>query len=122
VQDCGAPLYGDFNGSDPREVDKLGRERQATGYEDEVQDDHGIKMVLTSQEQSDSSDPIGLGSQRSSAAQSAPAPHTNTNVSHSFLRDIFVAPTVFRESVYKCDLQGPGSDLGIGCVRRHPRG
>ena len=87
VQDCGATLYGDFNCSDLREVDKLGRELQATGYEDEVQDDHGIKMVLTSQEQSDSSDPIGLGSQRSSAAQSAPAPHTNTNVSHSFLRD-----------------------------------
>ena len=62
MQDCGATLYGDFNCSDLREVDKLGRELQATGYEDEVQDDHGIKMVPTSQEQSDTSDPIGLGS------------------------------------------------------------
>jgi hypothetical protein len=97
VQDCGAPLYGDFNGSDLREVDKLGIELQATGYEVEVQDGQGIKMVPTSQEQSDTSNPIGLGPQRPIPAQSAPAPHTNTNVSQLFLLDIFVAPTVFRE-------------------------
>jgi hypothetical protein len=108
VQDCGAPLYGDFNGSDPREIDKLGIELQATGYEAEVKDSHGIKMVPTSQEQSDTSNPVGLGPQRSSAAQSEPAPHTNSNVSRSFLLDIFVAPTVFREKVYKGDLQRPG--------------
>jgi hypothetical protein len=113
VQDCGAPLYGDFDGSDPREVDKLGIELQATGYEAEVRDNHGIKMVLTSQGQSDTTDPIGLGPQRSSAAQSAPAPYTNTNVSYSFLRDIFVAPTVFRENVYKSDLQDAGLFMSV---------
>lgn len=113
MQDCGAPLYGDFDGSDPREVDKLGIELQATGYETEVLDNHGIKMVPTSQEQSDTGNPIVLGPERSSAAQSEPAPYINTKVSQSFLLDIFVAPTVFREKVYKFDLQRPGLFISI---------
>ncbi|KAE9371104.1 hypothetical protein N431DRAFT_19527 [Stipitochalara longipes BDJ] len=78
--DCGAPLYGDFHASDRREVDKLGVELQATGYEPEVQDNHGIKLVPTGQENSDTSNPIGPEYQRTSAGQSVPAQYSNANV------------------------------------------
>jgi hypothetical protein len=64
--------------NDPREVDKLGIELQAMGYEAEVQN-----MVPKSQENLDASNVGGLGPQRQAADQSSSGLYTNPNVSYS---------------------------------------
>jgi hypothetical protein len=77
-----------------------------------VQDSNGIKLVPKSEENSDTSNPVGLGLQRPIAAQSALAPYINPNVSHTLILAIFVAVTVLRENIYKCD-EEPGLFLSI---------
>jgi hypothetical protein len=103
VQDCGAPLYGDFNDIHPGEVEKLGIELQATGYELEVQDSHGVKHVPTDQGQVNGPKPVTPAPQRSNAAQSAPAPPTNPNVSDTLPRHLhsFSRPDRFTHFYFK---------------------
>ena len=49
VQDCRAPLYGDFDGCVSWEVDKRGKELQATGFKSQEQDSHCLKGVPSDQ-------------------------------------------------------------------------
>lgn len=70
-----------------------------------MQDNQRIKTVPTNQEQSNTSNPIGQAPQIPSAAQPAPAPYTNANVSHLFFLDIFVTLIAFEEEARKRFLQ-----------------
>ncbi|KAH8590387.1 hypothetical protein B0O99DRAFT_305582 [Bisporella sp. PMI_857] len=84
--DCGTTLYGDFFAHNSIEIDKLGEELGAYGYEGQSKHGNGVKTVPTGQGQSNQPSRGPIAPQRSTGNQTTSTQPTTPAVSESHIR------------------------------------